>query len=234
MHFSEPNPAIDFAATPFTVNARLQDWPRQSGQPRRAGVSSFGVGGTNAHLVLEEAPLPAEPCPSKAAAEASGLPLYRYLGGSAAKVLPVPMSFAKPDARLVALNAVDGPAFGINDETQADLNKPLDGKAGIKQEHLNPALGLRAIRWSLADPAMFLTQLRAILRAAAHGEEAQGPGTEDRRQRDEPDEGARKEIDAEDGRVPMRRERHDPVDRGKGLGHREDDQGGPGKAAQTG
>ena len=36
--------------------------------------------------------------------------------------------------------------------------------------HLNPALGLRAIRWSLADPAMFLTQLRAILRAAAHGQ----------------------------------------------------------------
>jgi phosphotransferase system enzyme I (PtsI) len=35
--------------------------------------------------------------------------------------------------------------------------------------HLNPALGLRAIRWSLADPAMFLNQLRAILRAAAHG-----------------------------------------------------------------
>ena len=35
--------------------------------------------------------------------------------------------------------------------------------------HLNPALGLRAIRWSLADPAMFMTQLRAILRAAAHG-----------------------------------------------------------------
>ncbi|CAN5913090.1 phosphoenolpyruvate--protein phosphotransferase [soil metagenome] len=48
-------------------------------------------------------------------------------------------------------------------------DKPLDSKAS-KQEHLNPALGLRAIRWSLADPAMFLTQLRAILRAAAHGE----------------------------------------------------------------
>jgi len=48
-------------------------------------------------------------------------------------------------------------------------DKQLDGKAG-RQENLNPALGLRAIRWSLADPAMFLTQLRAILRAAAHGE----------------------------------------------------------------
>jgi len=48
-------------------------------------------------------------------------------------------------------------------------DKPLDDS--IRDEaHLNPALGLRAIRWSLADPAMFLTQLRAILRAAAHGQ----------------------------------------------------------------
>ena len=49
-------------------------------------------------------------------------------------------------------------------------DKPLDGKSQRDDAHLNPALGLRAIRWSLADPAMFLTQLRAILRAAAHGE----------------------------------------------------------------
>ncbi len=48
------------------------------------------------------------------------------------------------------------------------LLKPGD-KAYHDNAHLNPALGLRAIRWSLADPAMFLTQLRAILRAAAHG-----------------------------------------------------------------
>ena len=47
-------------------------------------------------------------------------------------------------------------------------DKPLD--TTVRDDaHLNPALGLRAIRWSLADPAMFLTQLRAILRAAAHG-----------------------------------------------------------------
>ncbi|HOS85819.1 MAG TPA: phosphoenolpyruvate--protein phosphotransferase [Burkholderiaceae bacterium] len=48
-------------------------------------------------------------------------------------------------------------------------DKPLDD-AHHDDAHLNPALGLRAIRWSLADPAMFLTQLRAILRAAAHGQ----------------------------------------------------------------
>jgi phosphotransferase system enzyme I (PtsI) len=48
-------------------------------------------------------------------------------------------------------------------------DKPIDASAR-DAAHLNPALGLRAIRWSLADPAMFLTQLRAILRAAAHGQ----------------------------------------------------------------
>ncbi len=49
-------------------------------------------------------------------------------------------------------------------------DKPLDRKDRVQDTHLNPALGLRAIRWSLADPPMFLTQLRAILRAAAHGQ----------------------------------------------------------------
>ena len=46
-------------------------------------------------------------------------------------------------------------------------DKPLDRSS--RDDHLNPALGLRAIRWSLSEPAMFLTQLRAVLRAAAHG-----------------------------------------------------------------
>jgi phosphotransferase system enzyme I (PtsI) len=48
-------------------------------------------------------------------------------------------------------------------------DKPLD-ESRHEASHLNPALGLRAIRWCLADPAMFLTQLRAILRAAVHGQ----------------------------------------------------------------
>jgi phthiocerol/phenolphthiocerol synthesis type-I polyketide synthase E len=55
LHFTQPNPRIDFAASPFYVNSTLKAWPA-SEIPRRAGVSSFGVGGTNAHVVLEEAP----------------------------------------------------------------------------------------------------------------------------------------------------------------------------------
>jgi len=59
LHFEQPNPAIDFATSPFYVNSELAEWPRDTG-PRRAAVSSFGVGGTNAHVILQEAPeLPA-------------------------------------------------------------------------------------------------------------------------------------------------------------------------------
>ncbi|MDQ0590034.1 type I polyketide synthase [Variovorax paradoxus] len=55
LHFKKPNPQIDFAGSPFYVNAQCQPWP-ESSTPRRAGVSSFGIGGTNVHVVLEEAP----------------------------------------------------------------------------------------------------------------------------------------------------------------------------------
>jgi acyl transferase domain-containing protein len=56
LHFSAPNPEIDLPATPFFVNSQPLAWPRGA-CPRRAGISAFGVGGTNAHVVLEEAPL---------------------------------------------------------------------------------------------------------------------------------------------------------------------------------
>lgn len=56
LHFDVPNPKIDFANSPFYVNATLSEW-KDGKTPRRAGVSSFGIGGTNAHVVLEEAPI---------------------------------------------------------------------------------------------------------------------------------------------------------------------------------
>jgi len=58
LHFKTPNPRIDFANSPFYVNAALTPWQEGPG-PRRASVNSLGIGGANAHVILEEAPQPA-------------------------------------------------------------------------------------------------------------------------------------------------------------------------------
>ena len=55
LHFEQPNPQIDFVSSPFYVNAQLVDWPEKK-TPRRASVNSLGIGGTNVHVVLEQAP----------------------------------------------------------------------------------------------------------------------------------------------------------------------------------
>jgi acyl transferase domain-containing protein len=64
LHFENPNPLIDFDSSPFFVNTSLSEWKADE-NPRRAGVSSFGIGGTNAHLVVEEAPVREPSGPSR-------------------------------------------------------------------------------------------------------------------------------------------------------------------------
>lgn len=64
LNFREPNPQINFEESPFYVNTRLKDWESPAGL-LRAGVSSFGQGGTNAHLIVEEAPPPLPSTPSR-------------------------------------------------------------------------------------------------------------------------------------------------------------------------
>lgn len=66
LHFEAPNPNLNLEDSPFFVNAQLKTW-QGNGLPRRAGVSSFGLGGTNAHMILEEAPehKPSEPAKSR-------------------------------------------------------------------------------------------------------------------------------------------------------------------------
>ncbi|WP_432206966.1 aminotransferase class III-fold pyridoxal phosphate-dependent enzyme, partial [Burkholderia pyrrocinia] len=65
LHFRHPSPLVQWDALPIEICAEASAWPRGE-RPRRAGVSAFGASGTNAHLVLEEAPAPARPAtPSK-------------------------------------------------------------------------------------------------------------------------------------------------------------------------
>ena len=59
VHFEQTDRRIDYASSPFFVNTELTSWTTNGG-PRRAGISSFGIGGTNAHVILEQAP-PQEP-----------------------------------------------------------------------------------------------------------------------------------------------------------------------------
>ncbi|MFH7014639.1 beta-ketoacyl synthase N-terminal-like domain-containing protein [Flavobacterium sp. FlaQc-47] len=57
LHFKNPNPEINFKSGPFKVQTELSNWISDNNQPLRAGVSSFGIGGNNAHVILEEAPI---------------------------------------------------------------------------------------------------------------------------------------------------------------------------------
>ena len=100
-HFETPNPAIDLAASPFYVPTEPTDWPAPADGPRRAGVSSFGIGGTNVHVVLEEAPEPPPSVPSRpwqvlllsarsaAASDAAGERLAEHLATPAGAEKPL-------------------------------------------------------------------------------------------------------------------------------------------------
>ena len=95
LNFSTPNSAVDWESSPFFVNAKLTDWQQVGDAPRRAGINSLGAGGTNAHVVLEEAPEREPSGPSRAfqlfpysaktpaAAEAAGRNLAAFLRSNA-------------------------------------------------------------------------------------------------------------------------------------------------------
>ena len=80
--FDHPNPQIPFAEGPFRPAIQAEPWPTPADQPRRAAVSSFGMGGTNLHLILEQAPPPAPHRPSPP--DATPTPVPRLLALSAA------------------------------------------------------------------------------------------------------------------------------------------------------
>jgi non-ribosomal peptide synthase protein (TIGR01720 family) len=69
LHWESPNPSLGLATSPFFVAQKLSKWSPPAGVPRRAGVSSFGLGGTNAHVVMEQAPPRAASRPPSRAAQ---------------------------------------------------------------------------------------------------------------------------------------------------------------------
>ena len=106
-------------------------------------------------------------------AGAVGVGLFRseflFMGRESAGLTKLPDEEEQYLAYKSAVDGMQGLPVTIR-TVDIGADKPLERAEKSADDHLNPALGLRAIRWSLADPAMFLTQLRAILRAAAFGQ----------------------------------------------------------------
>ncbi len=140
LNYSRPNPEIDFAATPFFVNTRLSEW--ESDEPRRAGIMSTGMGGTNAHVVLEEAPVST---PDAVADEPSLLVLSARTETALADSAGRLRAFLE---RNLSLNLQDA-AF-IADRTTRDETPPVH-RRGQSCSRPRPALGKTRAPHDLGD-----------------------------------------------------------------------------------
>ncbi len=128
LHFQELNPHIDLRGTRLFIPTELTSWPVGT-SPRIAGVSSFGIGGTNAHIVIAEAPAPARP-----ASQPAALPL-----AAAAPAALLPLSARSPQA-LRAL--VERYAAWLDDGRQpADL-RDICYTAGVHRNHYEHRLAI--------------------------------------------------------------------------------------------
>ncbi|MHB1561787.1 MAG: beta-ketoacyl synthase N-terminal-like domain-containing protein, partial [Isosphaeraceae bacterium] len=126
LHYTSPNPHADLAGSPLRVAAVPQPWPATD-SPARAGVSSFGFGGTNAHLILEEAP--------QIAADAECSPA----GVDAdAEDVVIPISARDPEALEKLCRSYRGPLAGSEAIRLGDLAH----SAGARRGHLNCRIAL--------------------------------------------------------------------------------------------
>src|SRR4029077_14970609 len=145
LNFARPNPAIRFETTPFLVNGERRDWRGCDGR-RVAGVSSFGIGGTNAHVVIEEAP------------ERS----WAAVGGGEGRGWLLPLS-ARSEAALRALAERYREFLGTADEAGLAL-RDITHAAGARRAHHDYRLAIVG-----GTCAQFIEGLGSALRQARCG-----------------------------------------------------------------
>nr|AXL06124.1 polyketide synthase [uncultured bacterium] len=151
LHVDEPTSQVDWSAGAVSLLTEAREWPR-NGRPRRAGVSSFGISGTNAHLIIEEAPEEGLPQPVVSGKEGSNPPYHSRPG-------VVPLVVSARSAGSLAGQARRLAAF-LEDAPLADVAGALPGRARF---------GERAV--VVADSA---EAARAGLTALARGEDEPG------------------------------------------------------------
>ncbi|WP_073935518.1 type I polyketide synthase [Streptomyces sp. CB02400] len=178
LHADEPTGRVDWSSGRLALLTREVEWPRTD-RPRRAGVSSFGISGTNAHVVLEEAPVDRDVPPQVSVAD-GGAGSGRVGGGAvpASAAVPVPASVAVPVPAPVAVpvSARSGPglraqARRLYDRVAADPDAvPVD--IGYSLATTRAVFEHRAVVVA-RDRAELLTSLRAV----AEGESRPGVRT---------------------------------------------------------
>ena len=182
VHFERPNPRLDLGAGPFYVNRELRPWPATPGTPRRAGVSAFGFGGTNAHLVLEEAP--ARRRPGVAGAGRTGADGAERTGSRPARLLLLSARTAPAlaeAARRLAAHLRRAPDTDLGDVawTLAAGRRVFAHRRMVVSSSAAEAAAALAAAGTAADDAMAVDAAAPRQRAVAFlfpGESAHHPG----------------------------------------------------------
>ena len=120
-NFEQPGDNVELDHSPFRVLQRAEPWPSPSGHPRRAAVSGFGFGGTNAHLLIEEAVEQSVERPSAAA--------------SVRVLEQVPERLPRPDVAIVGLGVRIGPWQDLNAVRQRLFGRGKDHVTSPKRNH---------------------------------------------------------------------------------------------------
>ncbi|WBP90375.1 type I polyketide synthase [Kitasatospora cathayae] len=153
LHVTRPTGRVDWSSGAVRLLTQAQPWPREDGRVRRAGVSSFGISGTNAHVVLEEAPVaaarPAAPCaadrPVPLLLSARSEPALRAQAGRLAEHLAAHPSYALPDVAvaLAGTRAVHGHRAVLAGAERSELVDALRHFAAGEPSPVAPVTGRR-------------------------------------------------------------------------------------------
>ncbi|MFJ9113880.1 type I polyketide synthase, partial [Streptomyces sp. NPDC102283] len=159
LHVDEPTPIVDWEAGAVELLTEEREWPRTGDRPRRAAVSSFGISGTNAHVIIEQAP-EAEPGTGAATEPRTGTGAETGAGAGAGAAA------AKPRAELPVVPLL----------LSAKTPQALAGQAQRLLDHLEqrPGLGLTDVAYSLATTRAVFDERAVVI--------ADGTGGEDREQ----------------------------------------------------